>query len=82
MQDYICDPPNRDPASLKELKSSLTSYQINRLDHSLQTASCAERHGADTELIVAALNDDIGNALASEKSFPGVRNNYSPLFPG
>ena len=66
MQDNIHDPRNRDPASLKELKSSLTSYQINRLDHSLQTASSAERGGADIELIVAALNHDIAEALAPE----------------
>ena len=66
MQDYICDPPNRDAASLKELKNNLTSYQFNRLDRSLQTALSAERNGADIELIVAALNHDIADALAPE----------------
>ena len=66
MQYYICDPSNRDLATLKELKSSLTSYQINQLDHSLQTASCAERDGADIELIVAAFIHNVGNALAAE----------------
>ena len=44
----------------------MTSYQINRLDHSLQTASFEERDGADIELIVAAFIHNVGNALAAE----------------
>ena len=64
--DYIRGLPNRNLATLKELKSSLTSYLINRLDYSPQTASFEERDGADIELIVAALIHDVGNALAPE----------------
>ena len=66
MRDYTFDLPNRDLATLKELKSSLTSYQIYRLDHSRQTASFEERDAADIELIVAALIHDVGNALAPQ----------------
>ncbi|MAU78391.1 MAG: hypothetical protein CMN48_05445 [SAR116 cluster bacterium] len=39
---------------------------MNRLDHSLQTASFEERNGADIEPIFAALIHDFGNALAPE----------------
>ena len=39
-------------------------YQISRLDHCLQTATRAERDGADNETIVCALLHDIGDVLA------------------
>lgn len=41
-----------------------TPYAISRLDHSLQTATRAERDGADDETIVCALLHDIGDVLA------------------
>ncbi len=39
-------------------------YRISRLQHSLQTATRAERDGADDETIVCALLHDIGDILA------------------
>ncbi len=39
-------------------------YRISRLEHSLQTATRAERDGADDETIVCALLHDIGDILA------------------
>ena len=39
-------------------------YQISRLDHCLQTATRAERDGADDETIACALLHDIGDILA------------------
>ncbi len=39
-------------------------YHITRLGHSLQTATRAERDGADDETIVCALLHDIGDVLA------------------
>ena len=39
-------------------------YQISRLDHSLQTATRAERDGADDETVACALLHDIGDAIA------------------
>lgn len=39
-------------------------YQISRLDHCLQTATRAERDGADDETIVCALLHDIGDIIA------------------
>ncbi len=39
-------------------------YQISRLQHSLQTATRAERDGADDETVVCALLHDIGDVVA------------------
>ena len=39
-------------------------YKISRLDHVLQTATRAEKDGADNETIVCALLHDIGDVLA------------------
>lgn len=39
-------------------------YQISRLEHCLQTATRAERDGADEETIACALLHDIGDVLA------------------
>lgn len=41
-----------------------TGYRINRLDHSLQAATRAERAGEDEETVVVALLHDIGDVLA------------------
>lgn len=65
-QDYIRTLPDRILAALKELDDSLSGYQVTRLEHSLQSATRAEADGADSELIVAALVHDIGDALAPE----------------
>ena len=65
-QNDICSLLNHDLATLKKLKSSLTSYQINRLDHSLQIKKCAEPDGAGIEIIVDVLNHNIGDAPAPE----------------
>jgi predicted HD phosphohydrolase len=40
-------------------------YQISRLDHVLQSATRAERDGADTETIVCALLHDIGDIIGT-----------------
>ena len=39
-------------------------YQVDRYTHSLQSATRAERDGADEETIVCALLHDIGDVLA------------------
>ena len=39
-------------------------YQISRLQHSLQTATRAEKDGADEETIVCALLHDIGDVIS------------------
>jgi predicted HD phosphohydrolase len=49
---------------LASMKGPTLGYQIDRYDHSLQTATRAMRDGARTDMIVASLLHDIGDALA------------------
>ena len=47
-------------------EATLEGYQISRLEHGLQSATRAEREGADTDWIIGALLDDIGDGLAPQ----------------
>src|SRR6516162_529019 len=49
---------------LVRLKEEPFPLKIDRLEHSLQTATRAYRDGADEEMVVAALIHDIGDLLA------------------
>jgi predicted HD phosphohydrolase len=55
---------------LRELASqehdTIGGYKITRLQHALQSAARAERDGADTDWVVAALLHDIGDGLAPQ----------------
>ena len=46
------------------LTKTLEGYKINRLEHSLQTATRALKEKAEDEMVVAALIHDIGDELA------------------
>ena len=61
---FIESLPDRLLYALNSLQHSLAGYQIDRLQHSLQSATRAEASGADIELIVAALIHDLGDDLA------------------
>jgi len=50
--------------ALVDLDESLSGYQITRLGHSLQSATRAERDGADIDWVVSALLHDIGDIYA------------------
>jgi len=56
--------PDRILETLINLGKSMDGYQVSRLEHSLQSATRAERDGADEEMIVATLLHDIGDSLA------------------
>lgn len=47
-------------------EATLEGYPITRLQHGLQSATRAERDGADTDWIVGALLHDIGDGLAPQ----------------
>ena len=49
---------------LEKLRGSGSAFQVNRLEHSLQTATLAYRDEADEEMVVAALIHDIGDFFA------------------
>lgn len=54
--------PDRLMGMLNDLSGD-QAYNLNRKDHSLQTATRALRDGANEELIVVALFHDVGEAL-------------------
>ena len=49
---------------LRRLAGSLGGYKIDRLEHSLQSATRAYRDDADEEMVVAALLHDVGDLLS------------------
>ena len=51
---------------LKGLSGSLAGYQVDRLEHSLQSATRAYRDDAEEEMVVAALLHDVGDLLAPD----------------
>ena len=63
-EKFSKDLPDRVLEALKNLDSSVDGYQVTRLEHSLQSATRAEKDGADEEMVVATLIHDIGDNLA------------------
>ena len=53
-------------ALFSRLKGPKLGFQVDRHEHSLQTASRALRDGADEETVVCALLHDIGDSIAPE----------------
>jgi predicted HD phosphohydrolase len=51
-------------AELRSLRDVEDGFAVDQLTHSLQTATRAERDGADGELVVASLCHDIGKAIS------------------
>ena len=49
---------------LKSLAGIVDGFSTDQLTHCLQTATMAERAGADDEIVVAALCHDIGKAIS------------------
>ncbi len=56
---------------LRRLEGVTDGFNTNQLVHALQTATLAERAGADDELVVAGLCHDIGK-LISVFNHPGI----------
>lgn len=56
--------PSRVMRALSDLADSFSGYQVDRLEHSLISATMAERDGADLDWIVTALIHDVGDMLA------------------
>jgi predicted HD phosphohydrolase len=57
--------PNRVIAHLQMLKGDCGGFAVDRLEHSLQSATLAHRDGMDEEYVVCALLHDMGDILAS-----------------
>jgi predicted HD phosphohydrolase len=61
---YVAGLADRVLAMVRSLEHGFEGYRISSLDHLLQSATRAERDGADEEMVFAALLHDIGDVLA------------------
>ncbi len=62
--EYTLGTADRLLQAMVSLDEGLSGYQVTRLGHSLQSATRAERDGADIDWIVSALLHDIGDIYA------------------
>ena len=62
--DFFTGLPDRLLTHLRILAGDTGGYAVDRLTHSLQTATRAQRDGRDDEYVVCALLHDIGDTLA------------------
>jgi predicted HD phosphohydrolase len=63
-REFATQLPERVLEALRGLNHSVEGYPLTRLGHSLQTATRAQRDGADDDLVVGALIHDVGDLLA------------------
>jgi predicted HD phosphohydrolase len=56
---------------LRSLEGMVVGFAVDQLEHSLQTATRAERGGEDDEMVVASLCHDAGKAI-SVPNHPGI----------
>lgn len=62
---FAAELPERVLAHLRLLDGDFGGFAVDRLTHSLQTATRAERAGRDDEYVLCALLHDIGDTLGS-----------------
>ncbi|GLU40124.1 HD domain-containing protein [Pseudomonas sp. NBRC 100443] len=62
---YATQLPDRILTHLRLLDGDFGGFPVDRLTHSLQTATLAHRDGRDEEYVVCALLHDIGDTLGS-----------------
>jgi predicted HD phosphohydrolase len=60
-QSFVAD---RVIGLMRDLKADHGGFPVDRLEHSLQTATRAERDGRDDEYVLCALLHDIGDTLS------------------
>jgi predicted HD phosphohydrolase len=63
-EEYVTGLSDRLLKALGALRNSISGYKVDRLEHSLQSATRAFRAGEEEEMVVAALLHDIGDELA------------------
>lgn len=71
--------PKRILAAVRALADFQGPMQVDRLEHSVQTATRALRDGRSEEYVVAALIHDIGNELAPYSHGPMVASILRPF---
>ncbi len=69
IEDYLEDDlrivPDRVLDLLRSMGTLHQGFAVSQLDHSLQTATRAERDGADLDMVVASLCHDIGKTFSN-----------------
>jgi predicted HD phosphohydrolase len=65
LADDLALVPDRILSTLRSLAALQQGFLIDQLEHSLQTATRAERAGADLDIVVASLCHDMGKALTN-----------------
>ena len=73
--------PDRLLDALRHLQHSTSGYQVTRYQHSLQSATRAQRDGKDDDYVVAALLHDIGDILAPYTHGEMVAAIFKPFLP-
>ena len=56
--------PDRILEQMEHLRNDYGGFPVNRLEHSVQTATRAEKDGRDDEYVLCALLHDVGDPLA------------------
>jgi predicted HD phosphohydrolase len=65
LEDDLKQVPDRMLTILRSMRGVMQGFQIDQLEHSLQTATRAERAGADVDMIVASLCHDMGKTISN-----------------
>lgn len=65
LEEDLSHVPDRILALLRSMERLTQGFVIDQLQHSLQTATRAERGGADIDMIVASLCHDIGKTVSN-----------------
>ena len=63
-ETFVARMPERVLALLRSLEDVTCGFAVDQLVHVAQTATRAERDGADEELVVASLCHDVGKAIS------------------
>ena len=65
LDDDLDAVPDRMLALLRSMRGLVQGFQIDQLEHCLQTATRAERGGADIDMVVASLCHDMGKTISN-----------------
>jgi predicted HD phosphohydrolase len=65
LDEDLAQVPDRMLALLRSMRGLVQGFQIDQLEHCLQTATRAERAGADIDMVVASLMHDVGKTISN-----------------
>ena len=65
LEEDLTEVPDRILAILRTLDGYMQGFAVSQLEHCLQTATRAERAGADLDMVVASLCHDIGKWISN-----------------